>query len=56
MATAAHYTKGTVKQPDGTMAETAVRETSVFRKEDGQWRMIGHHADGLPLWEKAFDK
>ena len=56
MATAAHYTKGAVKQPDGTMAETAVRETSVFRKEDGQWRMIGHHADGLQFWEKAFDK
>ena len=56
MATAAHYTKGAVKQPDGTMAETAVRETSVFREEDGQWRMIGHHADGLPFWEQAFDK
>jgi hypothetical protein len=27
--------------------------TSVFRKEDGVWRMVGHHADGLAYWEKA---
>lgn len=56
LAAAAHYTKGTVKQPNGEMAETAVRETSVFRKEGGQWRMIAHHADALAYWEKAFDK
>lgn len=56
LAVAAHYTTGTVKQPNGKTAKTAVRETSVFRKEDGQWRMIAHHADGLPFWEKAFDR
>ncbi|MCP4327730.1 MAG: SgcJ/EcaC family oxidoreductase [Alphaproteobacteria bacterium] len=56
MAMAAHYTKGAVKRPDGQIAENLLRETSVFRKEDGQWRIIGHHADGLPYWEKAFDE
>jgi uncharacterized protein (TIGR02246 family) len=54
MATAAHITKGSVKQPNGEMAPTFLRETSVFRKEDGQWRMTGHHADVVPAWAKAF--
>lgn len=56
MAAAAHFTKGSVRQPDDEMASTTVRETSVFRKEDGRWRMIVHHADILPAWAKAFDK
>lgn len=47
MATAAHYTKGPVKQPNGETVQTFLRETSVLRKEDGQWRMIGHHADAV---------
>lgn len=25
-----------------------LRESSVFRKEDGVWKMISHHADALP--------
>jgi uncharacterized protein (TIGR02246 family) len=54
MATAAHITKGSVKQPSGDVAQTFLRETSVFRKEDGQWRMIGHHADVIPAWAKTF--
>ena len=53
MATAAHLTKGTVRQPNGEMTETAVRETSVLRKEVGQWRIISHHADVIPSWAKA---
>jgi uncharacterized protein (TIGR02246 family) len=55
MAAAAHFTKGSVKQTDGQTVETNARETSVFRKEDGQWRMIGHHADVVPPWAKRFD-
>ena len=56
MATAQHYTKGKVRKRGGEMEETLVRETSVFRKEDGRWKMIAHHADGIPFWEKAFGK
>jgi uncharacterized protein (TIGR02246 family) len=56
MASATHCTKGEVKDQKGRMGQTLVRETSVFRKEDGQWRMIGHHADVVPSWEKEFDK
>ncbi len=55
MAVAQHITKGLVRKPDGVMADTSVRETSVFRKEDGEWKMIAHHADGLPYWEEAFE-
>jgi uncharacterized protein (TIGR02246 family) len=53
MAVAQHLTQGRVRKPDGEMADTSVRETSVFRSEDGVWKMIAHHADGLPYWEKA---
>lgn len=56
MAVAQHQTKGQMRSPDGQMTDTAVRETSVFRKEDGHWKMIAHHADGLPFWEKAFEQ
>jgi uncharacterized protein (TIGR02246 family) len=54
MATATHYTIGNVRNSEGEAAQTSVRETSVFRKEDGGWRMIGHHADPLPDLVKAF--
>jgi len=53
MAVAQHLTQGRVRKPDGEMADTSVRETSVFRFEDGVWKMIAHHADSLPYWEKA---
>lgn len=56
VAVATHVTKGAVKSVDGGIHETSVRETSVFRKESNAWRMISHHADGLPFWEKAFEE
>jgi uncharacterized protein (TIGR02246 family) len=56
MAYAAHVTKGNVRMPDGKTIAIAARETSVFRKEDGRWRMIGHHADGIKDWENLFRK
>lgn len=54
MATATHMTSGEVRDTNGDVARTELRETSVFRKEDGVWRMIGHHADTLADWERAF--
>lgn len=56
LAMASHITTGPVRQPNGEMNENFVRETSVFRREDGQWLMIGHHADAIPYWEAAFGK
>jgi len=37
---------------DGTPQKVSIRTTSVFRKEDGKWKMIGHHTDKLPYLEK----
>ena len=54
LAAAQHLTRGQVRQPDGQMNETNVRESSVFRKENGAWKMIAHHADGIPYWDEAF--
>ena len=30
----------------------SIRATNIFRKEDGQWKMIGHHVDLLPQMAK----
>jgi len=56
MATATHFTKGTVKTPDGKTIDQRVRETSVFRKEEGAWKMIGHQADNYPVWISIVDR
>lgn len=56
MAAAQHRTKGTVKGPDGQMVDVALRETSVFRKEGGQWKIVSHHADDMSLWEGVVNK
>jgi uncharacterized protein (TIGR02246 family) len=55
MATAVHYTHGMLRQPGGQTARVRVRETSVFRKENGEWRMIAHHADSTPFWESKLE-
>jgi len=56
MATATHFTKGTVKTADGKTIDQGVRETSVLRKEDGVWKMIGHQADNYPVWINIVDR
>jgi ketosteroid isomerase-like protein len=37
---------------DGNLQKVSIRATNMFRKEDGQWKMIGHHTDLLPYLEK----
>jgi PAS domain S-box-containing protein len=32
----------------GEPQKVSIRATNLFRKEDGQWKMIGHHVDLLP--------
>jgi len=56
MATATHFTEGTVKTADGKMIDQRVRETSVFRKKNGTWKMIGHQADNYPVWVDIVDR
>ena len=47
----AHFnTVGTVKTPEGETVDTMVRESSVYRKDGGQWKLIAHHADNLSPW------
>jgi uncharacterized protein (TIGR02246 family) len=50
LATVGLVAHATVKAPDGKTQELRVRQTHVFRKEDGAWKMIVHHADNIPVW------
>jgi ketosteroid isomerase-like protein len=36
----------------GEPMKVSIRATNIFRKENGQWKMIGHHTDLLPFLEK----
>jgi ketosteroid isomerase-like protein len=49
-------TNGTVKMQDGSIRDTSARESSVFRKENGAWKMIAHHADKLVPWAEVVGK
>lgn len=37
---------------DAGPRKVSIRATNVFHKEDGKWKMIGHHTDLLPFLEK----
>ena len=34
---------------EGKPLQVSIRATNVFRRENGQWKMIGHHTDLLPF-------
>ncbi len=53
MATFRHYTNGEINKPEGGIEKTRIRESSVLRNENGQWKMIAHHADGLEFWARV---
>lgn len=36
---------------DGKPVQVSLRVTNTFRKENGQWKLIGHHTDKLPFME-----
>ena len=46
------YEKGENTNAKGTPSKVSIRATNIFRKENGQWKMIGHHTDMLPYLEK----
>lgn len=50
MAVVQSVEKGLVNNAEGVGVEQEVRETSVFRREEGKWKMVAHHADLLPNW------
>jgi ketosteroid isomerase-like protein len=37
---------------DGKTTKVSIRATNTYRKENGQWKMIGHHTDKLPFLDK----
>jgi ketosteroid isomerase-like protein len=50
MAVVQTVEKGVVNNLEGAAVEQVARETSVFRREGGKWKMVAHHADLLPNW------
>ena len=50
MAVVQTVEKGVVNNREGVGVELVARETSVFRREDGKWKMVAHHVDLLPNW------
>ena len=46
-----HYAVGENVNTGGHPTEVNLRGTSTFRKENGQWKMIGHQSDKLPFLE-----
>jgi ketosteroid isomerase-like protein len=47
-----NYEKGENTNARGEIQKVSIRATNIFRKEDGKWKMIGHHTDLLPYLEK----
>ncbi len=43
------FEKGSNPNAEGGPGEVSMRATNLFRKEDGSWKMIGHHTDLLPF-------
>jgi ketosteroid isomerase-like protein len=47
IAVVQNYESGTNTNARGKQATILIRATNIFRKEDGNWKMIGHHTDLL---------
>ena len=53
LAIVSNYEIGHNIGPDGKTVKVKIRATSLFRKENGEWKMIGHHTDLLPFLSKS---
>ncbi|MHA3772311.1 YybH family protein [Verrucomicrobiota bacterium sgz303538] len=51
LAVTHNYEKGTI-YPNGKPLPVSIRVTNLFRKENGKWKMIGHHTDRLAFPEQ----
>ncbi len=47
-----NYERGENIDAEGMPQKVSIRATSLFRKEDGMWKIIGHHTDLLSYLEK----
>ena len=52
LAVVSNYEKGENINAKGVPQKVSIRATNIFRKEDGAWKMIGHHTDLLPYLEQ----
>ncbi|QDT93448.1 YybH family protein [Gimesia algae] len=52
LAIVSNYEIGHNIGADGKVEKVKIRATSLFRKENGKWKMIGHHTDLLPFLSK----
>ena len=52
LAIVSNYEVGENVGPDGQPQKVEIRATNLFRKEQGKWKMIGHHTDLLPFLQK----
>lgn len=48
-----NYEIGENTSKDGKPEKVSIRVTNIFRKENGKWKMIGHHTDLLPFLGKS---
>lgn len=46
------YEQGENTNAKGKLERVRLRATNIFRKEGGQWKMVGHHTDPLPYLSK----
>ncbi|MGB8365437.1 MAG: YybH family protein [Rhizomicrobium sp.] len=46
------YEEGENTNAQGKVVLLKLRATNIFRKEGGQWKMVGHHTDPLPYLAK----
>lgn len=53
IAIVTNFENGENTNAKGEIVKVSIRATNIFRKEDGQWKMIGHHTDLLPWLEDA---
>jgi len=48
LAVTHNYEKGENQNVQGKAEKVSIRATNLFRKEEGKWKMIGHHTDLIP--------
>jgi ketosteroid isomerase-like protein len=52
LAVTHNFERGENVNTGGMPGSVSIRATNLFRKENGTWKMIGHHADRLPYLSK----
>jgi ketosteroid isomerase-like protein len=52
VAVVTDYEQGENTNADGKVERLKLRATNIYRREGGQWKMVGHHTDTLPYLAK----